>query len=72
VSFVDVPRIGRDKLVYISARINGKQTNCLCESGCDVNLLPVHFVNLCDVLPSESKLYAAGGIPIEVLGHCQM
>jgi len=35
-------------------------------------LLPVHFVNLCDVLPSECKLYSAGGTPIEFLGHCQI
>jgi len=40
-----------------------RQTNCLCDSVCDVNLLPVHFVNLCDVLPNKCKLSAAGGTP---------
>jgi len=43
----------------------------LCDSGCDVNLFPVHFVNLEDVLPSDCKLSAAGGTPIEVIGHCK-
>jgi len=32
-------------------------------------LLPVYFVDPIDILPSECKLYAAGGTPIEVLGH---
>jgi len=41
-------------------------------SGCDVNLLPVHFVNLDDVLPSDCTLFAVGGTPIEVLGHCRI
>jgi len=71
VSSVDVPKVGRDKFVYISAFINGTK-NSLCDSGCDVNLLPVHFVNPCDVLFRECKLYAAGGTSIEVLGHCQI
>jgi len=44
----------------------------LCDSGCDVNLLPVEFVNLNDVLPSSCTLFAAGGTPIEVLGHCKV
>jgi len=35
-------------------------------------LFSVHFVNLCDVLPSECILNAVGGISIEVLGHCQI
>jgi len=56
--------------VYIAATNNGTLTNCLCDSGCDVNLLPVHYVNFNDVLPS--KLSAAGGTPIEVLGHCKI
>jgi len=34
-------------------------------------LLPVHFVNLENVLPSDRKLFAAGGTSIEVLGHCK-
>jgi len=72
VSSIDVPKVGRGKFVYISAFINCKKTDCLCDSGCDVNLLPVHFVDLCDVLPSECKLYAVGGTPIEVLGHCKL
>jgi len=37
-----------------------------------VNLLPVHFVDLEYVLPSECKLIAAGGSPIEVIGHCKI
>jgi len=61
--------IARDKFLYIAATINGNLTNCLCDSGCDVNLLPFHFVNLNDVLPSDCKLYAAGGTPIKVIGH---
>jgi len=72
VSSIDVPKVGRDTFVYISAFIIGKKTNCLRDSDCDVNLLPVHFVDLCDVLPSECKLYAASGTPIEVLEHCQL
>jgi len=58
--------------VYIAATIIGQKTNCLFDSGCDVNLLLVHFVNLEDVLLSDCKLYAAGGAPIEVLGHCKI
>jgi len=49
--------------------MNCTLTDCLCDSGCDVNLLPVHYVNLNDVLPSNCKLSAASGTPIEVLGH---
>jgi len=44
----------------------------LCDSGCDVNLLPVHFVNLENVLPRASNLLAAGGTPIEVIGQCRI
>jgi len=61
-----------DTFLYISAYINGVLTDCLCDSGCDVNLLLVHFVNLSDVLPSDCTLFAAGGTPIEVLGHCRI
>jgi len=32
----------------------------------------VHFVNPIDVLPSDCTLFAAGGTPIEVLGHCRI
>jgi len=72
VSSVDATKPTRDKFEYIAATINGNLTNCLCDSGCDGNLLPVHFVNLEDVLPSDCKFYAAGGTPIEVLGHCKI
>jgi len=58
--------------VNISATISGNVTRCLCDSGCDVNLLPVHFVNLENVLPSDCKLFAARGTPREVLGHCKI
>jgi len=71
VSSVDVPRATRDKFVYIAATINGTLTNCLCDYGCDVNWLPVHFVHPDNVLPSDCKLNAAGGTTIEVLGHCK-
>jgi len=62
----------RDKFVYISAYINGVLTDCLCYSGCGVNLLPVEFVNPNDILPSNCTLFAAGGTPIELLGHCKV
>jgi len=59
--------------VYIAATIiNGTLTDCQCDSGCDVNLLPIHYVNLNDVSPSNCNLSAAGGTPIEVLGHCKI
>jgi len=69
VSSEGVPQPTKDKFVYIAATINGILTNCLCDSGCDVNLLPVQFVNINDVLP---RLSAACGTPIEVLGHCKI
>jgi len=55
VSSEGVPRPTKDKFVYIAATIIGILTNCLCysDSGCDVNLLPVHYVNLNHVLPSN-------------------
>jgi len=62
----------RDKFVYISAYINGVLIKCLCDSGCDVNLLSVEFLNPCDILPSTCTLFAAGGTPIEVLGYCKV
>jgi len=34
--------------------------------------LPVHYGNIKDVLPSNFRLSAAGGTPIEVLGHCKI
>jgi len=58
--------------VYTAATINYNLTNCLCDSGCDINLLPLHFDHPTDVLPSDGKLHAAGGTPIEVLGHCKI
>jgi len=72
VSSEGVPQPTRDKYVYIVATINGILTNCLCDSGCYVNLLPVHYVYINDVLPSRCRLSAAGGTPIEVLGHCKI
>jgi len=72
ISSIDDPKPTRDKFVYISATINGNVTRCLCDSVCDVNLLPVHFVNLENVLPSDFKLFAAGGTSIEVIGHCRI
>jgi len=62
----------RDKFVYISAHINGVLTKYLWDSGCDVNLLPVEFVNSSDILTSTRTLFAAGGTPIVVLGHCKV
>jgi len=72
ISSADDPKPTRDKFVYISATITGNVTRCLCDSGYDVNLLPVHFVNLEHVLPSDCKRFAAGGTPIEVIGHCRI
>jgi len=67
-----IPKPTRDKFVYIAATINGTPTKCLCDSGCDVNFLAVHYFNINDVLPSNCKLSAAVGTPIEVLGHCKI
>jgi len=72
ISSVDDPKPTRDKFVYISATINGNVTRCLRDSGCEVNLLPVHFVNLENVLLRDCGLFAAGGTSIEVLGHCRI
>jgi len=72
ISSVGTPEPTRDKFVYISAYINGVLTDCLCDSGCDFNLLPVHFVNINVVLPSDCTLFAVRGTPIEVLGHCRI
>jgi len=72
ISSVDDPKPSRDKFVYIAATNSGNVTRCLCDSGYDVNLLPVHFVNLENVLPSDCKLFAARGTPIELIGHCKV
>jgi len=72
ILYTDDPKPTRDEFVYISATINGNVTRCLCDSGCDVNLLPVHFVNLENVLLRDCKLFAAGGTLIEVIGHCRV
>jgi len=72
ISSDNISKPTRDKFVYISAYINDVLTNCLCNSGCAVNLLPVEFVNPSDILPSTCTLFAAGGTPIEVLGHCKV
>jgi len=72
MSSLGAPKRTMDKFVYISAYIDGVLTDCLCDSACDVNVLTVRFVNLSDILPSDCTLFAAGGTPIEVLGHCRI
>ena len=53
---------------YLRATVNGKECDCLLDSGSEVTLLPVSVVAPLELQPTKKTLTAANGTDIPVLG----
>ena len=61
------PRVGRN--VYLRMALNGTEYSFLLDSGCDVTLLPAHFVRGHQIIPTNKQVTAANGTSIELIGE---
>ena len=58
--------------VYVRARIiNGKQRDCLLDSGSEVSLVPTSWVNGLQLSEATTRLLAVNGTEIEASGQLQ-
>lgn len=57
--------------MYVRARINGKQRDCLLDTGAEVCLIPATWVNGSLLSQTTSKILAVNGTEIEVDGQLQ-
>ena len=53
---------------YLRMRINGHWVSCLVDSGCELTLLPARLVNPNQIEETRTKVRAANGTAIPVLG----
>jgi hypothetical protein len=54
---------------YLRCRVNHEYRKCLLDTGSEVFLISVGMTNGLTLEPTEQKLFAANGTPIEVLGR---
>ena len=52
--------------------IKGSRTECLIDTGSEVNIIPAHLVEQDEVLPSCRVLQAANGTMIGVMGEVEL
>lgn len=57
------------RMAYITARFEGKQMNCLLDSGSEMSLVPRRLVTESEIIPSAQRLLAANGSEIHVYGE---
>ena len=57
---------------YLEARIGGRATYCLLDSGCQYSTLPTRFVAPTDLEPVNIELFAANGSQLPVIGRATM
>ena len=53
---------------YLKARVDGREQDCLLDTGSEVSLLPASLVPRSEIRPTDYTLRAANGTRIEVLG----
>jgi len=58
--------------IYLHARIDGRRCDCLLDTGSDVTLIPVSFVNDAQIRESKQVLTAANGTQIPVLREVEL
>src|SRR3989442_5235033 len=58
--------------VYLDMKLNGTVRTFLLDSGCDITLLPAHFVRGYAIQETNKVIYAANGAPITLLGEVQV
>jgi len=54
---------------YLEAKIEGAQTYCLLDSGCQFSTVPARFVAPSDLEPADIELFAANGSKLPVIGR---
>jgi len=55
--------------VYLTMKLDGVNREFLLDSGCDMTLLPSHFVRTHEMRKSDKKVHAANGAEIVVMGE---
>ncbi len=58
-----------DRVLYVHVDIEGRNLECLIDSGTSINLMPVRFIDKTRIRPTSKKLYAANGAKMELLGE---
>jgi len=54
---------------YVEAKINGRPTYCLLDTGCQFSTLPAWFVATADLQPAGVELFTVNGDKLTVLGR---
>ena len=57
---------------YITVSLDGKAQFCLLDTGCDFSLIPHRLVSKYVLLNSDTKVYAANGNKLNVLGKLEV
>ena len=57
---------------YLPARVNGRNTQILVNSGCEMSMAPSFFVRPVDIVGTTQLLRAANGTEIRVLGEASL
>ena len=57
---------------YLRARVDGREQDCLLDTGSEVSLLPASLVPKSQIRPTDYTLRAANGTRIEVLGCAEV
>jgi len=60
-----------DDLVYLEVLLNGTSRACLCDTGNQLGLIPLRFVNPENIVPKKTRICAANGVIIDTLGSCK-
>jgi hypothetical protein len=61
-----------NRAAYLRARVNGRLTDCLLDSGADTNLIPTRLTNPHQLKLTEATLLAANGTVITVDGQVEV
>ena len=59
---------GKDLATYLKARINGRDQECLLDSGSEVSVIPASLVRKSDIQETDQSLKAINGTGIKILG----
>jgi len=61
-----------DDLVYLEVLLDGVPRVCLCDTGSELSFIPLRLVDRGNITPKKTRIRAANGIIIDILGSCQV
>ena len=63
---------GKDLATYLKARVNGRDQECLLDSGSEVSVIPASLVRKSDIQQTDQSLKAVNGTGIKILGEAEL